>query len=216
MALIKLGNDRPINPCKKFIEFKGGVGKFQYWDKEKKVNIEVKRPLEFVVLAVMQTAKGYHEESGSSIYSNEVYNGRQEMNVRSFKGVEIANGFWKDIKDAVKCQGGKFCFSIYAIMNKELVNFQLLGAACSPWIDSYSENVNKYKVTKLETRIKGINEYKVPIFEPCELSQEEIDKCKEEGREVEEYLKDYIKYNNDEDFETKDNITSADDFKDFD
>ena len=50
----------------------------------------------------MHTVRGWSNSSESGIYSNEVqYIGQEELNVRSFKGGEIACGLWKDIKNKV-------------------------------------------------------------------------------------------------------------------
>jgi len=161
MALLDLGLEEQANPCKKFIKFHHG--KFQYWDKVKKEEIALKLPLEFCILSELQTVTGFHDPSQSAIYSNEVYRGRQEVDVRSFKGGPIAKGFWTDIKNEVSVAGGKFCHSIYALLEGELVNFHFAGSLCGAWIER--PKGEKIRVEKLEDRTKGVNKFKVPIFE---------------------------------------------------
>lgn len=159
------------NPVKKFISFK--KDKFVYWDKEKETEVEVKMPLEFVNIVELKTVKGWNDETESGIYSNEVHDLRfEELNVKSFKGKNIAKGFWGEIKGAVKEAGGKFGVSVYAYLSGELVNFQLTGASLASWIQVDGKGI-KYKVEKLGNEKKGSVEYEFPIFEVLPITKEE-------------------------------------------
>ena len=84
---MSLSNPRPENPVKKWIEFKGDTGVFQYWDKATESNIVL--PTErigFIVLDELNTITGFHKATKSGIYSNEVHNITQEqITVNVFK-----------------------------------------------------------------------------------------------------------------------------------
>lgn len=198
----EIGNGKSKNPCKKFIQFKGG--KFKYWDKAAEKNVEIPIPFGFTVIGEMQTCKGWHKPSNSAIYSNEVYRGQQQMTVRSFKGGEIAKGYWRDIKDSVKASGGRFCNSVYAVMDNEVVNFQLTGAGCSAWINKEPGDI--VKVQKLEDKKNGATEYKVPVFEAEEANEDDRVHAKEVGTDLISYLKEYLKGSDGSEYATADDL----------
>jgi len=158
------------NPAKKFIEFK--KGKFVYYDKAQEKNIGLKYPVEFVVLDELTTIKGWHGTDECGITSNEVHNTtKEELSVRTYQGRDIAKGLYANIKDTIKAAGGKYTRSLYAMMEGELVNFQLKGLAFSQWITATKENPSmqdegdcKVLVSKTtEVEVAG-NKHKAPVF----------------------------------------------------
>src|SRR5580693_279783 len=93
---------RTPNPAKRWYEFKGKKGVFQYYDPKKEENIIEKLPFVFIVLDVNATIRGYNKKAKSGIYSNEVRDTRAEpFVVKMFNGTKIASGLYGDIKDAV-------------------------------------------------------------------------------------------------------------------
>ena len=199
--------DRPekkqTNPAVKFLEWKSEEGKLSYYDKEKQENVFVDLPFSFVILEHYHTVKGWHDESESGIYANEVFAiGTEELKVKAFKGGLIKEGLYKEIKDKVKAEGAHYCRSIYAVTNDlELVNISLKGSG----VKSYSTFVNDVlkgdhnfdkqwiKITGAEEKKKGKVKYSVPVFE---ISSKIKDKSKLEpfAEELQNYM---IEYNSD-------------------
>lgn len=171
------------NPVSKFIEFKGDEGTFRYWNKELKKNINLEKPVKFIVLDELNTIKGFNDSTSSGVYSNEVHNLKtQALNVRTFKGNISLRGFYIDIKDKISGMGGKFCKSIYAALitgdNLELVNFQLTGAAFKSWVDKVIDvNSSAVVFNSVTDAKKGKVQYKVPNFTSEALSPELLQKA---------------------------------------
>ena len=167
---------RLVNPCKKFLKFSGET--LSYYDKEKGENVEVKTPVEFVSLIELKAMSGFDEKHSCGIFSNEVEKlGDQLMKVVSFKGGDIVCGLYGDIKDRAKAAGARFTASVYALMDGELVNFQLRGAALKGWIDK--KPGTKFKVASFEEGKKGSVKFSIPVFEPIAFKS---DKEKKEAR----------------------------------
>jgi len=196
---MSLSNPRPENPVKKWIEFKGDTGVFQYWDKATESNIVL--PTErigFIVLDELNTITGFHKATKSGIYSNEVHNITQEqITVNVFKSQIHIAGYYKEIKDNIKAIGGKFCKSIYAALitgaeTIELVNFKFSGASFSGWLDKkvnvFTEGV---KITGMKDERNGNIDYKVPIFSGFPMTDILKEKAVAMDVEVQEYLKQY-------------------------
>jgi inner membrane protein involved in colicin E2 resistance len=164
------------NPVKKYIKWSGNEGKLQYWDKEKKEDIEVKMPLKFIKLEECVTITGYSEEHQSGIYSNEVYNSRmQELTVRTFSKIELAKGYYQDFKDKIKAKGGKYAKSVYAILadTKELVNIQFSGSSLASWQSNFGNSGNTIELTKNpEQQKKGATKYFIPSFKELEKDEQ--------------------------------------------
>ena len=119
----------------------------------------------------MATIKGWHDASGSGIYSNEVKSTKNEpLSVRAFKGGEIANGLYQDIKSKVNSAGGDYHVSLYAELNGEIVNFSFKGAALMTWSDFAKENRKSFLgnyinvVGALDAK-KGSVKYSTPVFQ---------------------------------------------------
>lgn len=192
---MSLSKPKISSPCKKFIEFKGNIGVFQTWDKEKKENVKLPYPIRFIVLDELNTIKGFNDSTQSGIYSNEVHNlSKEELTIRTFKGNLSVVGLYADIKSNFVDMGGKFCKSVYAaLINKddslELVNFQLSGAAFKAWAD---KQVNTQReivvVSDCTDGKKGNVKYKIPNYRPEELPRELLDKAMDMDKMLQEYL----------------------------
>lgn len=183
------------NPCKKFIEFSGSKGTFQYWDKESKSNIEVKLPIQFIVLDELSTIKGYSDSTQSGIYSNEVHNlGTQDLHVKTFKGNQSRSGKYADIKADIAAMGGKFHKSIYVGIvngdNLELANFQLKGAAMKAWIDKeVNATMVSIVVEDCTPAKKGKVNYMIPNWKGKEVSRALMDKACAMDKELQAFFK---------------------------
>lgn len=198
MSLTAPDNNKPINPCSKFIKFKGDTGVFQYWDKETKKNIELDlKNKAFIVLDTLATIKGFHEPSKSGIWSNEVkQSSRDTLTVRNKEGV-LAEGLYKDIKDKIKAQGGKYTSSVYVYLveSKEMINLQLSGSALSAWINKeIDERATAITMTGTEEKKKGKVTYLSPIFAPVAWKKEEYEEALKQDQKLQEYLKEYKNY----------------------
>lgn len=194
---MSLSQPKLNNPCKKFIEFKGSKGIFQYWDKDKKVNVEMSFPIKFIVLDELSTIKGYCDQTQSGIFSTEVHSlQRQPLTVRTFKGGLRVDGMYADIKGRITEMGGKFCKSIYAALvtdkTVELVNFQLTGISFSAWMDKpFDVNSFGVEVGKCTDGKKGAVKYKIPVYESFEISEVLMAKAVEMDKELQKFLSAY-------------------------
>lgn len=174
------------SPVRKFVEYKGGDGRFEYYDKEQKKRIRLELPLKFIALDWKRsTVTGYNEKLGVGIYANEVAKLSQTLRVRYFKGDILAEGPWEKIKGTVDSKGGKFCKVIYGALKVEpteenpdgfeYVAFKLDGAALGPWFDFQNEtNLLHYGVEILDEFVdksKGSVKYKEPVFRAVKLSE---------------------------------------------
>lgn len=187
---MSLSNPNLQNPATKFLEWcsqtneeKGlTAGTFHYYDKNEKKNVTISLPMYFVVLDQLATIKGYHEPSGSGIFSNEVkFIGSEILNVRSFEkkgGFKIV-GKYADIKAEIVAAGGKYTKSIYAVWIKEdgtfeVVNFQLKGASFAAFMDAKinTDACPGVCVKTFQELKKGSNKYQSPIFEKLVVGQQ--------------------------------------------
>lgn len=192
-------NENP-NPAKRFLDWKSDNKCFSYYDKEKEERIEVPLPFKFLVLKEMQTVKGWNDASESAIYSNEVkYLSTEELNVRSFKGGEIAKGLYKDIRSKVIDAGGHYVKSIYIMTeDNEIWNLQLKGSAVSEWGEFTKKSKSRLfdewvEVTEAEERKKGSIKYSVPVFMyNTSLTEAEGNKADEVYKILEVYMNAYL------------------------
>ncbi len=163
------------NPATMFIEWKSDDRKFSYFNKdigEKGEKVAIDLPFKFLVLEQMHTVKGWNDASESGIYSNEVkYIGKEPVNVRSFKGGDIANGLYKDIKQTISEAGGVYHKSIYIMLEGGiLANVALKGSSVREWSEFTQKTVKRLydewvTVGSAREEKKGSINYSVPVFE---------------------------------------------------
>jgi hypothetical protein len=176
MSWLERPETKKKNPAVKFLEWSSNNKCFTYYDKEKEETVQVELPLKFVILEHYHTVKGWNDKSGSRIFSNEVlFLGTEELKVKSFKGGEIADGLYKEIKSKVSGAGGHYARSIYAVTTDlELVNISLKGSAVAKYSDFIQEfgdnNFDKSWVVVKEAQDmkKGAVSYTVPVFEKAQ------------------------------------------------
>lgn len=190
-------NEKTKNPAKRWYEWKGGLGVWQYWDGEK--NVQVDEPMYIVPLDELSTVKGWHDASQSGIYANECkFLNDEELVVKSFKGGEIARGLYKNIKGNL--EGGKYCKSVYAALLDskgnvvEMVNFGFMGSSLGSWIDA-RVNIKEGKVIVLsknpEKQKKGATTYYVPKVSIKDKRDAIIAECESLDKELQDYLSQY-------------------------
>jgi hypothetical protein len=185
------------NPAKRFLEWDSNAGGFKFYDKEKGQNIPVKIPFKFVVLKTLHTVKGWHGKSESGIYSNEVSDMNQVLNVKAFKGGHIASGLYRDIKD--KLQGGVYFKSIYVMLaDGSVANVSLKGASCAAWGEFTKKSAARLPdewvaVSGATDQRNGSVKYTVPAFEfKGSLKSEEADMADQAYDSLKSYFNDYF------------------------
>lgn len=142
MARLNRPTNGSTSPVTKYLNWKSNEKAFSYYDKEQGKNVLVELPIKFLFLEHYHTVKGWNDASESGIYSNEVYSiGKEELNVKAFKGGEIASGLYKDIKERIKNAGAVYHRSIYAMNEQgEIINIQLKGIGVKAYSDFYNDN----------------------------------------------------------------------------
>ena len=187
------------NPAAKFLEWKSNDKCFSYYDKENKENVLVPLPLKFVILEHYHTVKGWNDASESGIYANEVsFTGTEELDVKSFKGGEIAKGIYKEIRSKIIDAGGKYHRSIYVVTNDlEIINISLKGAAVSEYskfIDVNGDNFftqNWVEVAEVVEGKKGSITYSSPIFKKS-TAIKDASKIRPFADILQAYMNDYM------------------------
>jgi len=193
------------NPAKRFIEWKGSAGKFQYYDKENKVHVDLPDNFTFILLDELNCIKGYNENLKTGLYSNEVRNlAQQKLFVKYFKGDTIAEGFYKEIKDKVTSNsvGGKFSKSVYIAFKDEdgklqIGNIQFMGSGVDGWFEFTAKHKNDMYAGAVQLigkrpEKKGATNYFVPSFGLRELSAQADAEAGFLQAELSAYLKDYF------------------------
>ena len=134
-------HDNAPNPAVRWFEWNGEHGIVRYYDKDAKKNVDVGSEFTFVLLDELASVRGWHDASGSGIYSNEVRDTRQDvMVVKAFKGGTLAEGVYKDIKDRVNTQGGQFVANCYIGFKNgggklAIGSLRFKGAALGAWME---------------------------------------------------------------------------------
>lgn len=196
---MSLSNPKLTNPCKKFIEFKGDSGTFQYYDKEKQENVTVPLPFKFIYLDELNAVTGFSDQWKNGVFSNEVHNlNTQILNVRVFKAPVTITGKYKDIKAEILSIGGKFMKSIYIGLldennNLELANLKLKGSGFGGWLEKKFNPEQSPAIMVEETREdkKGAVKFHVPVFTNFEIAPSLHTQAVNLDRELQGYLKEY-------------------------
>ena len=190
------------HPCERWMQWNGQKGIFEWYNKETEEKIPVK-DLTFLVLDELATIKGWDEANKAGIFSNEVRSTvTNPFLVKSFKGGEIANGLYKDIKDTIKANGARYNANVYvAFKNNEGVlvigSVMLKGAALSAWMDFKKEN--KTGVATQAVRVigagkgkKGTITYKYPKFELYPVDEDTNNEAVELDKVLQAHLEQYF------------------------
>lgn len=210
-------NTNVVNPAVRFFDWSGAEGTLSYYDKEAKVKVNVKLPFTFIVLDTLSTIKGYSQADEVGIYSNEIRSTNEDiLHVKTFKGVTVAKGIYKEIKDTIVGQGGKFAQSCYIAFfddNKVLQIGNITFTASSlgggenkkegyevgAWIGFTKANkANIMKgaiVMEKDERVcvNGATKFFCPKFKIKEISDETNKKAFDLDVELQGYLETYLK-----------------------
>lgn len=186
MARLERPQSKSSNPATMFLEYKSVEKCFEYYDKEKAQKVQINAPLKFLFLEHYHVIKGWHDPTQKGIISNEVYAiSKEPLKVKTFGGLELAEGLYSNIKEKVKLSGGVYYRSIYIMLeNGTIANFQLKGAVVGGVskdfsidktdIEGYSDFYNKNKIlldnqwieiNTFKDAKKGATKYSIPIFE---------------------------------------------------
>lgn len=188
------------NPAKYFMSWSGSRGQLEHYDKERKVNVPVKMPFEFLVIDHLFTITGYSKQAESGFWSNEARSTvNDHLTVRTKSGIE-AQGTYNDIKDTIKAKGAKYAQSVYIVHKVAdefvLSNLQISGAALSPWIDLSKahkvEDGGKVVLNGKTEEKTGTNTFFAPTFEYVSASKEEDSAAFAADRELQVYLSQYF------------------------
>lgn len=208
------------NPSTRWFEFASGEegGFVRYYDKSTEKNVELGDPqtggkFQFLLLDEMATVKGWHDQSESGIFANEVRDTRQDtLVVRSFKGGELASGLYASIKDRINAVGGHFVSSCYIAYKDgdalRIGNIRFKGAALGTWMefkkqcptkkDAAGKSIKAYyvdavKIDGFEQLKKGGTTFRVPKFLLATLSDETNKQAMDLDKELQAFLSDYLK-----------------------
>lgn len=203
----KPDNQVLTNPAKFFIQWKSKEESFIYYNKEKKVDVKMPKPFQFIPLSMAYTLKGYNQKKQKSYISNEIENIETDiLTIRSYDITKKATTEWtgtfKDLKEVMD-DNIKYTISLYAAIKSKkgemtLVNLQLNGAALFHWFEFAKKNdiwSNAIKVEKDTNEKNGAVSYKAPVYDISELSKEDDIQAGKLQTEIESYLKEYYAKN---------------------
>jgi hypothetical protein len=208
------------NPATRWFQFASGAdgGFVRFYDKDAEKNIhlgdaENGGKFMFLLLDELATVNGWHDQSESAIFANEVRDTRQDtLVVKSFKGGELASGLYARIKDRIVAVGGHFVSSCYIAYKDgdslRIGNIRFRGAALGTWMefkkqcptkkDASGKSVKAYyvdavKIEGFEQLKKGGTTFRVPQFLLSPLSEESNKQAIALDAELQAYLSEYLK-----------------------
>jgi hypothetical protein len=196
--------DNAPNPAVRWFEWNGETGIVRHYDKDAKQNVEVGCDFRFILLDQLASVGGWHDASGSSIYSNQVKDTRKEpLIVKSFKGGTLAEGIYQEIKDHVtsKAVGGQFVANLYIEFKHgdglAIGVLRLKGAALGAWMDFVKTNrADLYEkaihIDGFEEGKKGRITFRVPILKLTDLSSESNIQAIALDKALQSWLKGYF------------------------
>jgi len=193
---MSLSSPKKTSPVSRYIEWKGGSGKFRYWDKEKESEVFIEGPIYIVVLDELSCITGFDVDKGKGIFSNEVHNLNEEQLVVGYMGGgSIANGLYKEIKGSFPA-GAKYAKSVYAALidpdssELELVNFKLYGSSVGPWIEAKIGDEGNVIVLTCDPvqQTKGATKYYQPLVKKSKRREDILARCVDMDKDLQLYL----------------------------
>lgn len=203
---------RAQNPAVRYFEWNGEHGLVRYYDKDARKNVDVGADFTFILLDQVASVRGWHDDSGSGIYSNEVKDTTQEtLVVKAFKGGTLAEGFYRDIKDRVNRMGGSYVANLYIAFKDggelKIGVLRFKGSALGAWMEFTKDH--KADLYAKAIRIKSFTEGKKGrvVFRTPVLTIKDIDRDTDRAaltldKELQEYFKAYFKRTKREQVET--------------
>ena len=203
MGFLDKDSQKATNPATKFLSWNSNEKCFTYYDKQKETNVHIGLPLKFIVMKELATVKGWSDEQGSGIYSNEVESTiKQPLTVKYFKGGTVAKGLYQKIREKVVAAGGKYHQSIYCMLEDgSLVNISLKGAAMSRWLEFTQKSRSRLSdewvsVPGFDTDRKGGVTFNVPAFRfEGTLTEAQYKAATSAATVLSAYLSDYLAAN---------------------
>ena len=188
------------NPATKFLEWKSNDKCFAYYDKQSKEQVQVQLPLKVQFLEHFHTVKGWNDASESGIYANEVkFISKEPLKVKAFKGGDIAEGIYSEIRGKLRDAGGKYYRSVYVVLDGEIVNLQLKGACVSAYSDFMQNHENQLEsawteILTVSDHKKGATKYSTPDFTVGKLfTTKEIEVANDKYTDIANYFNKYTK-----------------------
>lgn len=160
------------NPSQLWLEWDSNNKGLRFYDKEAGKNQPIKTPISLIFLGQRFVVTGFHDESNSRIYSNEVeFPQREPVTVRSKSGL-LVSGIYKDIKKDIEDLGGQGGQRIYALLDGKIVNITIKGDSFGTWLNfrkafpqAKPEWIkNQLLITGHEDHKKGATKWTVPVF----------------------------------------------------
>lgn len=191
------------NPAVRWFEWNGEKGLIRYYDKEAKRNVDMGADFTFILLDQVASVRGWHDDSQSGIYSNEVKDTTQEaLVVKAFKGGIIAEGVYRDIKNAVKAAGGSYTANCYLAFKDggelKIGVLRLKGSALGAWMEFSKEHRNDLYSAAI--RVKGSVEGKkgrvvfhTPVLKIASVDKDTDRAAHKLDEELQKYFEAYFK-----------------------
>jgi len=189
--------------CRRWLEWSGKKGSLSYWDTETAARVDLGDKLTFLLLDETSSVRGWHDASGSGIYSNEVRDTREQpLVVKAFKGGVLAEGLYAEIRDRVNAAGGEYNANLYCAIREgddfTIACIHLKGTALGAWMD-YKQALGGKAVYEKACTINGSVEgkkgsvtFKVPKFGVRDVSPETNDLAKELDQQLQAYFDEYF------------------------
>lgn len=191
------------HPCGRWFNWVGDKGHLRFYDRAEGINVDVALPFRFLLLDQLAAVKGWHDQSDSGIFSNEVRSTKQdELRVKSFKGGELATGLYAAIREQVVSLGGHFVASLYIAYESDdgdltIGNLQLKGSQLRAWSE-FSKQHRKELLSKAIV-INGFGEgkkgkvvYRFPKFDIADPTDSESQQALGLDQLLQEYLGTYL------------------------
>lgn len=201
---MSFSNPELTNPAQHFFEWKGGEGKLQFWDKEKKENVNVPLPFEFIPIDQLATITGYSKTAKNGYYSNEVRSTVKDELTIKIKGQTVFVGLYKNEQGIPQIpKGAGFTASIYIVHKNRASeyitgNLKANGSALGAWIEFSKNKVignGKVIMTRGEMQESPVGEFYPPEFKYEHLTPEDFQAANEADKELQIYLSQYLARN---------------------
>lgn len=159
------------SPVQLYYDWRSDENSFCYYDKEADSRVAAGIPFKFLVLKQMVSVTGVHPSTKVGIYSNQVkYTTKEELTVRYQDGTDLAKGYWKDIKDLVKQNGGHYTKIIYGMdVDGVIICIRIRGEALLSWGHIVGKNEKRQFDEWIlnddyESKVYDEKPYSVPSF----------------------------------------------------
>jgi hypothetical protein len=221
MSISRPQEQRAKSPAVKFITWKSGIdqGYAHYYDKDKKINMQVELN-EFAVLDQdLFCISGYDNVNKVSLKSNEVRSNNDMLIVKGYKDGKAfvhLSGTFNELKEQVKASRELFRTKCaYILFNGEICHLSMSGSTYAAWI----KNIETAKhhatgwvcIDGTERGKKGAVHWIAPTFAPVrKFSDEDINTLIQLDTEIlQPYLDAYLATKPSADVKTDDSTNST-------